>query len=141
MLKVLVPVDGSAASLRAVEYAIKLHKVCQAGQIVLINVQPPIDAVEVRRFMKQAEIEAMQESRGGDSLASSRQLLDAAGVAYEPQVLLGPVAESIVACAKEKGCDLIIMGNKGETFIQEAVVGSVAHEVLRHSPMPVTYVK
>lgn len=141
MLKALVPVDGSAASLRAVEYAIKLHKACQAGRIVLINVQPPIDAVEVRRFMKPSEIEAMQESRGGDALAAARQLLDAAGIAHEPQVLLGPVAESIVACARDKGCDLIVMGNKGESFVEEVVTGSVAHAVLRLSPLPVTYVK
>lgn len=141
MLKVLVPVDGSAAALRAVEYAIKLHQACQAGRIVLINVQPPIDTVEVRRFMKPSEIEAMQESRGGDALAAARGLLDAAGVAHEPQVLLGPVAETIVACAQNEGCDLIVMGNKGESFVEEVVVGSVAHAVLRLSPLPVTYVK
>lgn len=141
MLKALVPVDGSAASLRAVEHAIKLFEACQTGRIVLVNVQPPIDAVEVRRFMKQAEIEAMQESRGGDALAAARVLLDAAGVPYEPRVLLGPVAESIIACAQEEACAQIIMGNKGETFLQEAVWGSVAHDVLRLSPVPVTYVK
>jgi nucleotide-binding universal stress UspA family protein len=141
MLKALVPVDGSAAALRAVEYAIKLHEACRAGQIILINVQPPIDAVEVRRFMKQTEIEAMQESRGGDALASARKLLDAAQVPYEPEVLLGPVAETIVACARDKGCDQIIMGNKGESFVEEVVTGSIAHAVLRLSPLPVTYVK
>lgn len=141
MLKALVPVDGSAASLRAVEYAIKLRRACQAGEIVLINVQPPPDSWELRRFMKAAEIEAMQETRGGDALASARKLLDDAGVACEPEVLLGPVAESIVACAREKGCDLIIMGNKGETFVEEVVTGSVAHAVLRLSQLPVTYVK
>lgn len=141
MMNVLLPVDGSAASLRAVEYAVRLVKSCQAGRIVLVNVQPPIDAVEVRRFMKPAEIEAMQESRGGDALAAARKLLDTAGVPYEPVVLLGPVAEAIVACARDKGCEQIVMGNKGETFLREAVWGSVAHDVLRLSPLPVTYVK
>ncbi len=141
MIKILVPVDGSPASLRAVEYAIRLFKSCQAAQIVLLNVQPPIDAIEVRRFMKPTEIEAMQESRGGDALAPARKLLDEAGVAYEPLVLIGPVAESIAACAQDKGCEQIVMGNKGETFLQEAVWGSVAHDVLRLSPVPVTYVK
>lgn len=141
MIKILVPVDGSNASLRAAEYAARLVKSCQAAQIVLLNVQPPIDAVEVRRFMKPAEIEAMQESRGGDALAPARKLFDEAGVAYEPIVLIGPVAESIVACARDKGCGQIVMGNKGETFLQEAVWGSVAHDVLRLSTVPVTYVK
>jgi nucleotide-binding universal stress UspA family protein len=141
MLKALLPVDGSAAALRAVEYVIKLYGSCRNGQVVLVNVQPPNDSWEVKRFMKQAEIEAMQESRGGDALVSARQLLDAAQVPYEPQVLLGPVAETIVACAREKGCEQIIMGNKGESFLEEAVTGSIAHDVLRLSPLPVTYVK
>jgi len=141
MLKTLVPVDGSAAALRAVEHVIKLYKNCQTGQIVLVNVQPPTDSWELKRFMKQAELEAMQESRGGDALAPARKLLDAAQVPYEPEVLLGPVAETIVACAQGNGCDQIIMGNKGESFLAEAVTGSVAHDVLRLSPLPVTYVK
>lgn len=141
MLKALVPVDGSAAALRAVEYVIKLHKNSQAGQIVLVNVQAPTDSWELKRFMKQAELEAMQESRGGDALAAARKLLDDAQVPYEPAVLLGPVAESIVACAQDKGCEQIIMGNKGESFLEEAVTGSVAREVLRLTSLPVTYVK
>ena len=35
----------------------------------------------------------------------------------------------------------IVMGNKGESFVEEVVTGSVAHAVLRLSPLPVTYVK
>jgi nucleotide-binding universal stress UspA family protein len=56
-------------------------------------------------------------------------------------VLLGPVAETIVACARDKGCEQILMGNKGESFIAEAITGSIAHDVLRLTSLPVTYVK
>lgn len=141
MLKTLLPVDGSSASLRAVEYVIKLYASCQNGQIVLLNVQPPSDSWELTSHLRPAEIEAMQVSRGGDALESARKLLDAAKVPYEPAVLLGPVAESIVACARDKGCEQIVMGNQGESFLAEAVTGSIAHEVLRLSQFPVTYVK
>lgn len=141
MLKALVPVDGSAASLRAVEHAVKLAVSCDPTEILLVNVQPPADAWELKSHLRPAEIEAMQETRGGDALAAARALLGAAGVTYEAEVLLGPVAKTIVACAAERGCDKIVMGSKGETFIQEAVTGSVAHEVLRLSPVPVTFVR
>lgn len=141
MLKTLLPVDGSSASLRAVEYVIKLYGSCRNGQIVLLNVQPPSDSWELTSHLRPAEIEAMQVSRGGDALESARKLLDAAKVPYEPAVLLGTVAESIVACARDKGCEQIVMGNKGESFLAEAVTGSIAHEVLRLSQFPVTYVK
>lgn len=141
MLKTLLPVDGSNASLRAVEYVIKLYGSCRNGQIVLLNVQAPSNSWELTSHLRPAEIEAMQVSRGGDALESARKLLDAAKVPYEPAVLLGPVAESIVACARDKNCEQIVMGNKGESFLAEAVTGSIAHEVLRLSQFPVTYVK
>lgn len=141
MLKALVPVDGSAAALRAVDYAIKLVQNCELATIQLVNVQPPADSWEIKSFLKPSEIEAMQESRGGDALAAARELLDRAGVEYTPAVLLGPVAATLVGYAREQGCEHILMGSRGESMLEEVVLGSVAHEVLRLSPLPVTFVK
>lgn len=141
MLKALVAVDGSAAALRAVEYAIKLANGCTSFELLLLNVQPPADSWELKSHLRQSEIEAMQVSEGGDALAGARQMLDAAGVAYTPDVALGQVAETIVAYAASHGCDGIVMGNKGETFLEEIVIGSVAHDVLRLSALPVTFIK
>jgi nucleotide-binding universal stress UspA family protein len=141
MLKALVAVDGSAAALRAVEYAIKLANSCPSLELLLLNAQAPVDSWELKSHLRQSEIEAMQVSKGGDALASARQMLDAAGVAYTPDVAMGPVAETIVAYAASHGCDGIVMGNKGETFLQEIVIGSVAHDVLRNSTVPVTFIK
>lgn len=141
MLKTLLPVDGSEASLRAVHYVAKLYGSCHNGRIVLLNVQPPSDSWELKSHLRPAEIEAMQVARGGDALESARKLLDDAGAPYEAEVRLGEVAETIVACASDTGCEQIVMGNKGESFIAEAVSGSVAHDVLRLTNIPVTYVK
>ena len=99
-MKILLPVDGSEHSDRVTRHVIRVAKGCADYEVLLLNVQAPIDAPEVLGHMPAREIEAMQESRGGDALAAARQLLDAAGIAHEPQVLLGPVAESIVACAR-----------------------------------------
>ncbi len=142
MIKVLIPVDGSPASLRAVDHVITLAQGCgDKFEILLVNVQPPVDAWEVKRFLPESEVQAMQESRGGDALADARQKLAAAGVACTPAVLLGAVAKTLVDHANEQGCDSIIMGTRGESAIGELLVGSVAHEVLRLSAVPVTFVK
>ena len=141
MLKTLLAVDGSTAALRAVEYAIKLACGCPSLELLLLNVQPPVDAWEVKRFLPESEVQAMQVSRGGDALAAARQMLDAAGVAYSPDVAMGPVAETLAAYATSHGCDGILMGNKGESLLQEIVIGSVAHDVLRLSALPVTFIK
>jgi len=142
MLKALLPVDGSPASLRAVYHVIKLALGCTDKiEILLVNVQPPVDAWEVKRFLPESEVQAMQESKGGDALAEARSKLDAAGVAYTPAVLLGDVAETLVAHAREQGCGSIIMGTRGESAIRELLVGSVTHDVIRLSELPVTLVK
>jgi len=142
MFKVLLPVDGSPSSLRAVDHVITLtRRVGDKVEILLVNVQPPVDAWEVKRFLPEAEVQAMQESKGGDALAEARKRFDAAGVAYTPSVLLGAVAETLVAHAREQACDSIIMGTRGESTLRELLVGSVAHDVIRLADRPVTLVK
>jgi len=142
MFKVLLPVDGSPSSLRAVDHVINLtRRVGDKIEILLVNVQPPVDAWEVKRFLPETEVQAMQESKGGDALAAARQKLDAVGVAYTPVVLLGAVAETVVAHAAEQACDGIIMGTRGESTLRELLVGSIAHDVIRLADRPVTLVK
>lgn len=140
-MKILLPTDGSPASLRAVDYVIGLGAGGCPPEVLLVNVQSPTDSWELRSHLRPAEIEAMQEATGGEALAAARARLDAAKTTYAPAVLLGPVAESIVRHAAGQGCDMIVMGNKGESFLEEAVTGSVAHEVLRLTSLPVTFIK
>jgi len=140
MLKALVPVDGSRTSLRAVEYAIKQQR-REPMAIVLVNVQEPADSWELKSFLKDSEIQAMQDGKGSDALDAAGALLDAASVAYERAVLHGPIAESIVRRAHEAGCDQIIIGARGESLLEEFLIGSVTQDVLRHADMPVTVIK
>lgn len=141
MRKALVPVDGSSNSDRAVQHVIALAGLCPSMDIVLLNVQPEIDDWQVRRFLKKEEVEAMEESKGGDALQSARTLLDAAKVRHTPQVLIGPVAETIAKTALEQNCDGIVMGTRGLGAVAGALLGSVASQVVHLSDVPVTLVK
>lgn len=140
-MKILLPVDGSGHSDRATRHVIAMLEGCGGHALHLINVQAPIDAPEVRSHMRADEIEAMQETRGGDALVSARALLDQAGIAYTPAVLLGPIAESIARYATEQGCDKIVMGTRGLGAIGSVLMGSVTTELLRITELPVTLVK
>ena len=140
-MKILLPVDGSEHSDRGARHAIRMVDGCAAYEILLINVQPPIDAPEVLGHMPVREIEAMQESRGGDAMASARDLLDRAGVTYQPEVVLGPIAENIARHAREHHCDAIVMGSHGAGALTSALMGSVTTAVIRLAPCPVTVVK
>ena len=141
MRKALVPVDGSSNSDRAVSHAAALAGINPAMEIVLLNVQPPADDWEVRSFLKKEEIEAMEESRGGDAVQSARTLLDAAKARYTPLVLIGPIAETIARTALEQNCDGIVMGTRGLGAAASVLLGSVASKVIHLADVPVTLVK
>lgn len=141
MRKALVPVDGSPNSDRAVRHVIALAGLCPSMEVLLLNVQPEIDDWQVRRFLKKEEVEAMEESKGGDALQSARALLDGAKVRYTPQVLIGPIAETIAKTALEQNCDGIVMGTRGLGAAAGALLGSVASQVVHLADVPVTLVK
>ncbi|MBM3392111.1 MAG: universal stress protein [Betaproteobacteria bacterium] len=141
MRKALVPVDGSSNSDRAVQHVVALAGTCPSMDVVLLNVQPEIDDWSVRRFLKKEEVEAMEESKGGDALHSARALLDAAGVRYTPMVLIGPVAETIAKTALEQNCDGIVMGTRGLGAVAGALLGSVSEKVIHLADLPVTLIK
>jgi len=140
-MRILLPVDGSEHSEHIARHAILLARHGATSEIVLLNVQVPIDAPEVLGHMPQSEIEAMQQTRGGDAMASARALLDAANVTYVPEVVIGPVAESIARVARERQCDAIVMGLHGTSKLANALMGSVARDVFYLTPCPVTVVK
>ncbi|MDO8933388.1 MAG: universal stress protein [Rhodocyclaceae bacterium] len=140
-MKILLPVDGSPHSDRATQHVIAMLQGCSGHQVLLINVQAPIDAPEIRGHMPAGEIEAMQETRGGDALVSARALLDKAGIAYVPSVLIGPIAETINQFATDQGCDRVVMGTRGLGAIGSVLLGSVTTELLRLTNLPVTLVK
>ncbi|MCP5268357.1 MAG: universal stress protein [Zoogloeaceae bacterium] len=141
MLKALVPVDGSKTSLRAVEHVIKLIQGREPMAVILANVQQNADAWELRSFLKDSEIEKMQDSKSNDALDAASELLNAAGIAHERRTLHGKVAASLTTLATQEGCDKIIMGARGESLLEEILIGSVTQEVIRLTKIPVTVVK
>ena len=110
-------------------------------EAVLLNVQPEVDTWSVRRVLKREEVEAIEESHGGDILLADRQILKAAGIACTPVVEIGPPAETIARVARENGCDAIIMGTRGLGAVSSVVLGSVSSRVLHLSDLPVTLIK
>jgi nucleotide-binding universal stress UspA family protein len=140
-MKFLVPVDGSEASLRAVSYLVRLAKCREVVEIQVLNVREPADAWEIRRFLNAEEIARMQQNEGEVDLSEARALLDMAGVAYDAQVLVGPVAQTIARFATAQGCDSIVMGTHGRGGLTDLFLGSVAAKVVHLSALPVTLIK
>lgn len=140
-MKIMLPVDGSAHSERAARYLAEMLKECVLYQVLLVNVQPPTDNLALSSHMPTREIEAMRETRGGDALVVPARVLQQGGINFESEVLIGPVAETIVGFAKEKRCAQIVMGTRGMGAIGSALLGSVATKVLSLAEVPVTLIK
>lgn len=141
MIRLLVPLDGSSHSQRVVQHVIRLSRGREAVEIHLLNVQEPIDSLEVRRFKLPQEIRRMQRRRGADRLGPSRARLDKAGVPYSAHVLIGPVAATIARFAKRRRCSMIVMGTRGMGSLASLLLGSVATKVIHLARAPVTLVK
>lgn len=141
MKNILVPVDGSQHSVRALEAALSMAREADGTMLHVINVQPPIVSGNVTQFISAKDLAAFYEDEGRKALAPVRQLLDQSGVACMDQVLVGPVAETIVACARKHQCDHIVMGTRGLGRIGGLVLGSTTVKVISLATVPVTLVK
>lgn len=141
MLKILIPVDGSSYSERAVKQVLELADSGAKLEITLLNVQVPIASGHVRMFISQDEVNSYHQDEGLAALANSRALLEAAGVPYNYHIGVGRVAETIVRFAREGNFDKIVMGTHGRGGLLELLLGSVAHEVLKNATVPVLLVK
>lgn len=142
MKEFLVPVDGSAAALRALREAVRLAKHIPGSVLHLVHAhEPPRLPDAVARHVQSEEIEAMLRRDGEAVLDRAEGVVQDSGVRYTRELLAGPVAQSIAAHAERSGCDAIIMGRHGITAAGELFAGSVAMKVLHTSALPVMLVR
>ena len=140
-VKVLVPVDGSANSDRVIDQMLTELAGGAALELILLNVQIPVDSGHARMFVSAEDVEAYHREEGLQALKSARDKLDAAGVAYHWHVAVGHIADTIIRFAQEQGAGRIVMGTHGRTALAHLLLGSVASDVSRKAGMPVTLIK
>ena len=141
MFRMLVAVDGSESSDRAVSHLLKkLAWYKDAVEVHLLNVQPPLPA-SVARNVPASQLHEYHRENAEGALASARALLDGAKVAYVVHIGVGEPAHVITGYAKEKAIDQIVMGTRGLGGVAGLVLGSVTTKVLALAEVPVLLVK
>lgn len=141
MKRILIPVDGSDAALRAVNTAIEaVVERNVKPDVHLITVTAPIVSGNVTRFFTAEMIESYYQEEGEKALVSAQQVLDDAGIKYQAKVIVGPLAQTIIRYVEDENCDHIFMGTRGLGAVSSVVLGSVTNKVLSLSPVPVTLV-
>jgi nucleotide-binding universal stress UspA family protein len=144
-MKILVAVDGSPASLRAVDLAIRFAKQGEGASITLLNVQNQA-ALEFADsaglgLMTTAWLEDEEDRAADEALRGAAAACHAAGVEYAVRVKKGAPAQTIERMTREENFDHIVMGTRGLGSIRGLLVGSVANQVLHLVHVPVTLVK
>jgi nucleotide-binding universal stress UspA family protein len=141
MRSVLVPVDASNCSNKAVEALIDMAAKSGRPEVHLINVQERIFPEEAMVYLEPEKLDTYYFTQGTKALAPAEKMLNAAGIAYTSHRATGPVAEQIVAKARELSVDGILMGTHGHGRLAGMLLGSVSNKVLHLSPVPVTLVR
>ena len=141
MRTIILPVDASSCSDSVVQEIIKLSKTTGPADLHLVNVQPRIFTESALMFTDASKIDTYYYEQATRALASAENALKSAGLAYTAHRLVGPVAETIVAKAKELNADGIVMGTHGHGRLSGMLLGSVSNKVLHLAPMPVTLVR
>jgi nucleotide-binding universal stress UspA family protein len=142
-MKILLAVDGSKASLDAVDSLIQhLDWYRHKPDVELITVHLPVPPLGgVGGGVSKAQLEKYYEEEGQAKLAEAKKKLDAAGIRYQAKVLVGQVAETIVKHARAAKCDLIYLGTRGMGGVKGMLMGSTATKVLHLADLPVLLVK
>jgi nucleotide-binding universal stress UspA family protein len=140
-IKLLLPVDGSKASLHAVEHALSLRASGLRADLVVVTVQEPVHHDEVSISLTDLVVDRITEPPGDEALAGAKALFDAAGVDATFEVAAGDPAPVLLSLAARHGCDAIAMGARGRGWMTSALFGSVSRAVLAGSPIPVTIVR
>ncbi|MEQ1556422.1 MAG: universal stress protein [Gallionella sp.] len=137
-MKFLIPVDGSEAANRAVDYVINSAAwLREPAQIYVLNVQWKLAMGNVKLFISQTALDDYYREQGLAQLAAARAKLDAAQVAYEYHISVGAPASAIVQYADAHKIEQIVLSKQGQTGLQSMLLGSVASQVVQLSSRPV----
>ncbi len=142
--KILVPVDGSATSLRGLKEGLRIAKAERSSLVLLHVLDEFYLAASPELAASYDEVLKALKSGGERILAKAEAIARAAGV--KPRTVLcetvaGRAGPEIVRQARKCGADLIVIGTHGRRGLQRLALGSDAEQVVRNSRVPVLLVR
>lgn len=136
-LRLLVAVDGSIGSRKALIKAAELAKEAVAYEMVLVHVVPLTDSSAMIAEMDEGE----SVRRGNDILDEMEKAAAGLGVGVNKKLLRGNPAQAVLDYAQEFGPDMIVVSNRGANAARSALAGSVSSAISRKAKHPVLVVR
>lgn len=135
----IVPIDGSATSLSALDFAIETSKK-DNGNLILLNVQRQYDNLQSDNSLSGEQVYQMQKEKGLRVMEQAIKIATDKNVSFECKVRIGVETIEITNEAKEQKAKMIVLGSKGDGPVVSTVLGSVTYGVLHLATCPVTVV-
>jgi len=137
--KILVPLDGSKNSLRALDMAIALARRCEAIIVGICVIYAP-SRTEFGRGMA---VEKGSYEEVKKFMNSAKTIAAQNGIVFDEKISYGDVGYNILKFAhnKKNKIDMIVIASRGRGAVKEMLFGSVSHHVLHASNLPVLVVK
>ena len=141
--RIVVPVDGSELAELAIPHAVELAAVTGADlhlvRVVDIVSGQPFGAYVALEATGYAEALNAEATESMDYLGMLQNRLTSRGLRATTETRRGPAAHELTQCAQAG--DLIVMATLGRGGVRRWLNGSVAEDVIRHSPVPVLLVR
>ena len=135
---ILLAADGSENSMRAAKEAMKLAMVSSETTVTILFV---IDIEKVKTDVLHASsVESLYMERR-QKLGPIEQLFETANIHYKVEMVHGSPGPEIIKFANTQQVDLVIIGSRGLNSLQEMVLGSVSHKVMKRVECPAMIVK
>ena len=147
--KLLVAIDGSSNSMKAVDYASAIAVGCKARLIILNVIKVlavPQISVELRKYAELENVSVVDlnswKKIASDLVAHAEKNSREKGADDIVTIVQeGPVARTIIACAQQHDVDMIVVGSRGFGNIEATLRGGVSHRVELLAKCPVLSVK
>jgi nucleotide-binding universal stress UspA family protein len=136
--KILVAIDGSDCSNRALAKALELAALANA-HVTALAVEGPLPAYAAT-VGEVEEVKREKDTFFRALAAQARLEGEHAGIEIDVDVRPGHAAELITRVAEEGGCDLVVLGHRGHS-VRDRLLGSTADRVAEHAHCPVMIVR
>ncbi len=142
--RILVPIDFSPYSMKALDYAADFAKPLGAELLTLFVIEPIYYAVPDLAGAAAGAVGGLieeQKQAGKAQLQKLQARFAKKNVRLKTLLQTGTPYQAIVEAAKTLKADLVVMGTHGRTGIVHALMGSVAERVVRTAPCPVLTIR
>lgn len=136
--KILLTIDGSSHSMRSTQEALKIASMCSDCTVELVYVA---DFSKAKKEMLNMQSKEQLDLARREMFLPFEEQLKKKDIKHKKTILHGDPGPAIVEYANNGDYDLVIMGSKGKNALQEMVLGSVSHKVVKRANAPVLIVK